>query len=295
MKYIEVTFTMESTELFRDLLIDALGNEGPYESFVETPDGFKAYVQVSQYDPQWLAATVQAFPVPLKYKVGEMEDKDWNAEWEKEHKAVLVEFGDRDQRGANAAAQHEAVRSGSVWVRAPFHPHRTDVDYELVIEPKMSFGTAHHPTTYMMLSYVAEQDMVGKRVLDMGCGTAVLGILAKIRGAAYVEGIDIDEWAFNNARENAASNGVEITLKLGDATTLQGHFDIIIANINRNILLADMEHYAAVLNSGGTLLLSGFYEADEEALISKANSLGLILKDKKNRDGWSSLHLQLTT
>ena len=294
MKYIEVTFTMESTELFRDLLIDALGNEGPYESFVETPDGLKAYVQVSQYDPQWLAATVQAVPVPLKYKVGEMEDKDWNAEWEKEHKAVLVEFGDRDQRGANAAAQHEAVRSGSVWVRAPFHPHRTDVDYELVIEPKMSFGTAHHPTTYMMLSYVAEQDMVGKRVLDMGCGTAVLGILAKIRGAAYVEGIDIDEWAFNNARENAASNGVEITLKLGDATTLQGHFDIIIANINRNILLADMEHYAAVLNSGGTLLLSGFYEADEEALISKANSLGLILKDKKNRDGWSSLHLQLT-
>lgn len=294
MKYIEVTFTMESTELFRDLLIDALGNEGPYESFVETPDGLKAYVQVSQYDPQWLAATVQAFPVPLKYKVGEMEDKDWNAEWEKEHKAVLVEFGDRDQRGANAAAQHEAVRSGSVWVRAPFHSHRTDVDYELVIEPKMSFGTAHHPTTYMMLSYVAEQDMVGKRVLDMGCGTAVLGILAKIRGAAYVEGIDIDEWAFNNARENAASNGVEITLKLGDATTLQGHFDIIIANINRNILLADMEHYAAVLNSGGTLLLSGFYEADEEALISKANSLGLILKDKKNRDGWSSLHLQLT-
>ena len=158
----------------------------------------------------------------------------------------------------------------------------------------MSFGTAHHTTTYMMLSYVAEQDMVGKRVLDMGCGTAVLGILAKIRGAAYVEGIDIDEWAFNNARENAASNGVEITLKLGDATTLQGHFDIIIANINRNILLADMEHYAAVLNSGGTLLLSGFYEADEEALIAKANSLGLILKDKKNRDGWSSLHLQLT-
>ena len=294
MKYIEVTFTMESTELFSDLLIDALGNEGPYESFVETPDGLKAYVQVSQYDPQWLSATVQAFPVPLKYKAGEMEDKDWNAEWEKEHKAVLVEFGDRDQRGANAAAQHEAVRSGSVWVRAPFHSHRTDVDYELVIEPKMSFGTAHHPTTYMMLSYVAEQDMVGKRVLDMGCGTAVLGILAKIRGAAYVEGIDIDEWAFNNARENAASNGVEITLKLGDATTLQGHFDIIIANINRNILLADMEHYAAVLNSGGTLLLSGFYEADEEALISKANSLGLILKDKKNRDGWSSLHLQLT-
>ena len=274
MKYIEVTFTMESTELFRDLLIDTLGNEGPYESFVETTDGLQAYVQASQYDPQWLAATVQAFPVPLKYKAEEMEDKDWNSEWEKGHQAVLVEYN-----------------GGSVWVRAPFHPHRTDVNYELIIELKMSFGTAHHPTTYMMLSYVAELDMVGRRVLDMGCGTAVLGILAKMRGASYVEGVDIDEWAFNNARENAASNGVEITLKLGDATSLQGNFDIVIANINRNILLADMERYAAVLNPGGTLLLSGFYENDEGALIAKANTLGLTFKDKKNRDGWSSLRL----
>lgn len=265
---------MDSTELFRDLLVDTLGNEGPYESFVETPDGLKAYVQASQYDAQWLAAAVEAFPVPLKYKAEEMEDRDWNAEWEKEHKAVLVEYN-----------------GGSVWVRAPFHPHRDDVDYELIIEPKMSFGTAHHPTTYMMLSYVAELDMNGKRVLDMGCGTAVLGILAKMRGAAYVEGIDIDEWAFSNARENAASNNAEITLRLGDANAIQGQFDVILANINRNILLADMEHYAAALNPGGTLLLSGFYEADEGVLIAKANSLGLIFKDKKNRDGWSSLRL----
>ncbi len=276
MKYIEVTFTMESTELFRDLLIDTLGNEGPYESFVETKEGLQAYVQSAQYDPHWLAATVEAFPVPLKYTVAEMEDKDWNAEWEKGHEAVLVKY-----------------EGGSVWVRAPFHPHRDDVDYELIIEPKMSFGTAHHPTTYMMLSYVAELDMVGKRVLDMGCGTAVLAILAKMRGADYVEGVDIDEWAFNNARENAASNGVEITLKLGDANSLQGNFDVIIANINRNILLNDMERYSAVLNSGGTLLLSGFYEADEGALVAKANTLGMALKSKKSRDGWASLQLRV--
>lgn len=276
MKYIEVTFTMESTELFRDLLIDKLGNEGPYESFVETKDGLQAYVQAPQYDPQWLAATVQAFPVPLKYKAEEMEDKDWNAEWEKGHQAVLVEYN-----------------GGSIWVRAPFHPHRTDVDYELIIEPKMSFGTAHHPTTYMMLSYVAELDIVGKRVLDMGCGTAVLAILAKMRGAAYVEGIDVDEWAYNNALENAASNGVEISLKLGDATSLQGNFDIVIANINRNILLNDMERYAAVLNPGGTLLLSGFYQADEGVLIARANELGLTLESKKTRDGWSALQLRV--
>lgn len=276
MKYIEVTFTMESTELFRDLLVDALGNEGPYESFVETKEGLKAYVQASQYDAGWLASTVQAFPVPLHYEVAEMEDRDWNAEWEKGHKAVLVQYN-----------------GGSVWVRAPFHPHREDVDYELIIEPKMSFGTAHHPTTYMMLSYVAELPMAGRRVLDMGCGTAVLGILAKMRGAAYVEGVDIDEWAFNNARENAASNGVELTLKLGDANSLQGNFDVVIANINRNILLNDMDRYAAVLNPGGTLLLSGFYEADEGVLIAKANELGLMFEDKKNRDGWSALQLRV--
>ena len=220
-----------------------------------------------------------------------MEDRDWNAEWEKGHEAVLVQYGDHDRKVVNAAAQDEAVRSGSIWVRAPFHPHRDDVSYELIIEPKMSFGTAHHPTTYMMLSYVAELPVNGLRVLDMGCGTAVLGILAKMRGASYVEGIDIDEWAFANARENAASNGVELTFKLGGAEAIEGTFDIILANINRNILLADMPRYAAALNPGGSLLLSGFYEADEGALIAKANELGMVLKDKKNRDGWSSLRL----
>lgn len=297
MKYIEVSFTMDDTGLFRDLLVDTLGNEGPYESFVETKDGLKAYVPVPLFDEVWLNQQLQELrdqfsTFNFQFSTREMEDKNWNAEWEKGHQAVLVEFGDRDQRGANDDAQHQVVRGGSVWVRAPFHPHRDDVNYELIIEPKMSFGTAHHPTTYMMLSYVAELNMVGKRVLDMGCGTAVLGILAKMRGANYVEGVDIDEWAFNNARENAASNGVDITLKLGDATTLQGHFDIIIANINRNILLADMERYASVLNAGGTLLLSGFYEADEATLIARANELGMILKGKKNRDGWSALQLE---
>ena len=276
MKYIEVTFTMTDTGMFRDLLVDTLGNEGPYESFVETPDGLKAYVQADQYDNDWLAATVEAFPIPLKYKAEEMEDRDWNAEWEAQHEAVLVRYD-----------------GGSVWVRAPFHQHRSDVDYEVIIEPKMSFGTAHHPTTYMMLSYVAELDMVGRRVLDMGCGTAVLGILAKMRGAENVAGIDVDEWAYRNAMENAAANDVEISLKLGNASNIEGTYDIIIANINRNILLADMDRYVVALNPGGRLLLSGFYEADEGVLISKANTLGMILKSKKNRDGWSALELVL--
>ena len=281
MKYIEVCFTMEDTGLFRDLLVDTLGNEGPYESFVETKEGLKAYVPVDLFDETWLRQQMQElrdqFPIfNSQFSIQEMPDKNWNEEWEKGHQAVLVEY-----------------EGGSVWVRAPFHPHREDVDYELIIEPKMSFGTAHHPTTYMMLSYVAELDMQGKRVLDMGCGTAVLGILAKMRGAEYVEGVDIDEWAFNNARENAASNGVEIVLKLGDASSLQGHFDVVIANINRNILLNDMGRYAAVLNAGGTLLLSGFYEADEAALVARAGELGMTLEGRKSRDGWSALCLKL--
>ena len=276
MKYIEVTITMDDTGLFRDMLIDTLGNEGPYESFVETPDGLKAYIQADEYDPQYLAAVAQAFPLPLKYTAQPMEDRDWNAEWEKSHEAVLVRY-----------------EGGSLWVRAPFHPHRNDVDYEIIIEPKMSFGTAHHPTTYMMLSYVAELPVNGMRVLDMGCGTAVLGILAKMRGASYVEGVDVDEWAYRNAQENAAANGVELTLRLGDAATLHGTFDMVIANINRNILLADMERYAAVLNPGGTLLLSGFYQADEGVLIARANELGMTFTDKKTRDSWSSLQLRV--
>lgn len=284
MKYIEVSFTMDDTGMFRDMLVSELA-EGPYESFVDTKDGVKAYVPADQFDRHFLEVTVETFPLPLKYTVAEMEDRDWNAEWEKGHEAVLV----------------KADNGTSIWVRAPFHPHRTDVDYELLIEPKMSFGTAHHPTTYMMLSYVAELEMVGRRVLDMGCGTAVLGILAKLRGAEYVMGIDVDEWAYRNGLENAASNGVELDLRLGDAgllgvaggTPALQPFDVIIANINRNILLRDMEAYARVLKGGGVLLLSGFYEADEGALIARANELGMTFEQKKNREGWSALELRI--
>lgn len=275
---------MDDTGMFRDMLVSELA-EGPYESFVNTKEGVKAYVPEDQFDRHFLEVTVETFPLPLRYTVAEMEDRDWNAEWEKGHEAVLV----------------KADNGTSIWVRAPFHPHRTDVDYELVIEPKMSFGTAHHPTTYMMLSYVAELEMVGKRVLDMGCGTAVLGILAKLRGAEYVMGIDVDEWAYRNGLENAASNGVELDLRLGDAgllgvaggTPAVQPFDVIIANINRNILLRDMEAYARVLKGGGVLLLSGFYEADEGTLIARANELGMTFEQKKNRDGWSALELRI--
>lgn len=275
MKYVEVTFRMDETGVMRDLLVDELGNQGPYESFVETSDGLKAYVRMGDYDAHYLEVVASSFPVPLHYEVAEMEDRDWNAEWERGHEAVLVRY-----------------EGGSVWVRAPFHPHRDDVDYEVIIEPKMSFGTAHHPTTYMMLSYVAERPMLGKRVLDMGCGTAVLGILAKKRGAAYVEGVDIDEWAFANARENAAVNGTDIVFRLGGAEGVNGLFDVVLANINRNILLADMGKYVAGLSVGGKLVMSGFYEADVAAIVDKGTALGMRMVSSKVREGWAAVELE---
>ena len=282
MKYIEVTITLNPVDPYRDLLVDALGNEGPYDSFVETPNGLKAYVPADQFEEDWLKSRIddlkQFSILNSQFSIREMPDKNWNEEWEKQHQPVLV----------------EADNGKKIWVRAPFHEHRTDVDYEIEIEPKMSFGTAHHATTYMMLSYLAELPMEGLRVLDMGCGTAVLGILAKMRGADYVEGIDIDEWAYNNAMENVQRNGVEMTIRIGDASLLANQsdkFDLIIANINRNILLNDMASYAAVLNAGGTLLLSGFYESDIPALQQHAESLGLQLHQTKSRQSWAALRL----
>lgn len=279
MKYIEVNITLGQNDPFRDLLVDALGNEGPYDSFVETPTGLKAYVQESLFDEDWLKEQLADIEemTSCSYTFENLPDKNWNEEWEKQHKPVLV----------------EAANGKRVWVRAPFHEHRSDVDYEIEIEPKMSFGTAHHQTTYMMLSYLTELELAGQRVLDMGCGTAVLAILAKIRGAEYVEAIDIDEWAYNNAIENAQRNGVALNVRIGDASLLTDQqFDLIIANINRNILLNDMAAYAKVLAQGGTLLLSGFYESDVPVLQQHAEALGLQLQQQKVRQSWAALRLQ---
>jgi ribosomal protein L11 methyltransferase len=208
------------------------------------------------------------------YVATEMPDKDYNEEWERSHQAVLVE--------------------GFCWVRAPFHPQRDDVKYDIVIEPKMSFGTAHHATTYLMLSYLDEEPLAGRRVLDMGSGTGVLAILAAKKGAAYVEAIDVDEWAYRNAQENFERNGVSVTPLLGDASILTAdkHFDVVLANINRNILLRDMEAYVRVLNPGGTLLISGFYEHDIPSLRQQAEALGLTFVDNKLRNDWAAVRFQ---
>ena len=277
MKYAEVTFRLRPVEPFRDMLIYHLGEEGPYDSFEETRDGLKAYVPLEQYDEVFLREVMQeeCDGCEVDFSMQEMPDRNWNEEWERQHQPVLVD--------------------DFCWVRAPFHPHRNDVQYEIEIEPKMSFGTAHHQTTYMMLSLLRDIDMAGRRVLDMGSGTAVLAILARMKGAAYVEAIDNDEWAYRNAIENVEHNECsDIVCLLGDAALLtpDKHFDIVIANINRNILLRDMASYVAVLNDGGTLLLSGFYQNDVAPLVEKASTLGMTLSDQRSRDGWQALRLE---
>lgn len=273
MKYTEVDITIEVLDPFRDLVVYELG-EGDYDSFVETPAGVKAYVPTEKYDEQWLRGVLDECGCRCTFRAESLPDKNWNEEWERGHKSVLVE-GEK-----------------TVYVRAPFHPH-VEADYEIVIEPKMSFGTAHHATTYMMLSYLAELPMEGLRVLDMGCGTAVLAILAKMRGASEVVGIDVDEWAYRNALENAEANGVEIDCRLGNADTLRecGPFDLVIANINRNILLGDMDRYVAAMNPGATILFSGFYEADIPYLVRRGQELGLTLQEQRLRDGWAAIRL----
>ena len=292
MRYTEVYIHLSPLDPYRDLLVDALGNEGPYDSFAETPDGLKAYVPTDQYDESWLKTQIDNLqklsPFTYHLSPSELPDKDWNEEWEKQHQPVLV----------------EADNGKRIWVRAPFHEHRAEADYEVEIEPKMSFGTAHHPTTYMMLSYLAELPLERQRVLDMGCGTAILAILASMRGASQVEAIDVDEWAYTNALENVERNHcTNIHCHLGDASLLDSQFstpdsqfDLIIANINRNILLRDMETYASVLShrqpGHSTLLLSGFYTADIPVLTRHAATLGLLPHSTKERAGWAAIELR---
>lgn len=278
MKYTEVDITLSKTNPFRDLLVYNLGDEGPYDSFEEKKDGLKAYVPTDNFDEQFLHDTIDDLKsmdpdLRVEYTVTDLADKDYNEEWERQHQPVLVD--------------------GFCWVRAPFHPHRDDVKYEIEIEPKMSFGTAHHATTYLMLSLLEQQNVQGMRVLDMGSGTGVLAILAAKKGAAYVEAIDVDEWAYRNAQENFERNGVSVNALLGDASLLTAdkHFDLVLANINRNILLKDMESYATVLNPGGTLMLSGFYEHDVRSLQDKAETLGLRLVQQRSRNEWTALKL----
>lgn len=247
MDYIELDCTIKAENLqeIKDILIAQL-NEIGYESYDETEQGVKAYILEKFFDLEKVK-TLQVNRINglnIDYKFEVIKTQNWNEVWEKSFDPIIVE----DQ----------------CLIRAPFHDNTPKTRFEIVIEPKMSFGTGHHETTYLMLKTMLDLDFNNKVVLDMGSGTGVLAILACMKGASEISAIDIDEWAYNNAVENIDRNDCnKIKVLQGDASQLiNQQFDIIIANINRNILLDDIKHYAKVLKSGGTLLLSGLYERD---------------------------------
>ena len=269
--YIGYTFKVIPVQPGSEILIAELGYTG-FESFVETPDGVVAYIQQSQHFDLILDSIniLKSEEFEITYTFEIIKQTNWNAEWEKNFNPIVV--------GDQCA------------IRAPFHDS-FDVDYDIIIEPKMSFGTGHHETTHMMIEYILASDFTNNSVLDMGCGTGVLAILAKKKGAHVVEAIDIDNWCYLNSLENISRNDCgEISVLQGDASLLKGkRFDVIIANINRNILLKDLSIYAACLNENGSLFLSGFYDSDCELIESSCLKLGLKFETKRTRNSWIAL------
>jgi ribosomal protein L11 methyltransferase len=269
--YLGYHFTIEPKELGSEILIAELG-EKPFESFIDSDFGIVAYIKKEFWTEDLLddLFILKSPEFTISYKIEEIEQVNWNEEWEKNFEPIDVD--------------------GKCHVRAPFHP-KTDAEYDIVIEPKMSFGTGHHETTHMMIQHLLENDLKGKKTLDMGCGTAILAILAEMKGARPIDAVDIDNWCYLNSIENAGRNNCKhITVYEGDAALLDGKsYDVIIANINRNILLGDMQQYVNSLNKGGVLFLSGFYEEDIPAIDESCTSKGLKFVKKLSRNKWVSL------
>ena len=269
--YIEFKFKISPLQPASEILIAELGYAG-FESFVEDEEGVTAYIPSEEYDPEMLVGIhiLQSEEFEITYTSLEIEQINWNSEWEKNFDPLIV----------------DDVCS----IRAPFH-EQPDTEFDIIIEPKMSFGTGHHATTHMMVQFILKNDWKGKSVLDMGSGTGVLAILAEMKGAKEIDAIDIDNWCYQNAIENAARNNCElISVYEGGAELLEGRkYERIIANINRNILLEDMPSYAASLTPGGKLFLSGFYTEDITAIEEECNRNGLRLEEQLDRENWAAL------
>lgn len=275
MNYIEVTFDLSPVLPAREILIAEL-SEMPFESFDETPTGFKAYIQQEKFDHSMLDHLygMQLEETQASYSIAQIEQQNWNAIWESSFDPIEVER--------------------LCLIRAPFHEPRPGFQHEIIIEPKMSFGTGHHATTWLMIRGMFEVDFTEKNSLDMGSGTGVLAILAEKLGSSHVDAIDIDEWAKENALENIERNGCRnITAIQGDKDAIRGPYNVILANINRNILVADMDAYFSALRPGGDILFSGFYETDFETIDEAVNSRATLVS-RNNRDGWSMLHYRKT-
>lgn len=277
MNYTEVNFTIvPHSEVIADVLIAELESIG-YDGFSYTDKGFCAYIPTQNYERKLLDGLqmLQYFSeqTNISVETREIEDQNWNKVWEENFTPIVV-----DNR---------------IQIRAGFHAPIPGIEYEILIEPKMSFGTGHHATTVLMLRTILEmaETFEGKRVLDMGCGTGILSIMAAKVGAKEVIGIDIDDWAYHNAMENIQNNQVKhIAIKIGDASLLKKEqpFEVILANINRNILLNDMEHYLQVLQPQGHLIMSGFYLKDLPMIQERATTLGLCFEKYNEEQEWVS-------
>ena len=279
MKYLEFIFHTEPcTEVVNDVLSAVLGEVG-FESFVEQEGGIAAYIQTALYDEETLKSALDSFPLAdttLTYTYKEAEDKDWNEEWEKNFFQPIV-IGNR------------------CVIHSTFHHDVPQAEYDIVINPQMAFGTGHHETTSLIIGELLEADLQGKALLDMGCGTSILAILARMRGAAPCAAIDIDEWCVRNSLENIELNHVDsISVFQGDASILpdKGLFDVVIANINRNILLNDMKHYVARMNPGARLFMSGFYTDDIPAIREEAERNGLRFVHHKEKNRWAAVQFE---
>lgn len=271
MNYIQIAFTFDEakSDESSEILI-ALLAEMPFESFEETENGLKAFMPASHYNQDETASRIKDIQNTLDFtfEITEIEDQNWNKKWESNYDPVLI-----DEK---------------CYIRAPFHDPKPGVDYEIIIEPKMSFGTAHHETTSMMISYVLENEWSGLSVLDMGCGTGVLAILASMKGAENLVAIDNDEWAYGNTLENLERNNITNTLALkgGKEAIPQQKFDVILANINRNILLDQMQNYGNSLLPKARLVMSGFYEEDLPVIRESAAKQNLKFTDYKTKNSW---------
>ena len=273
--YLGYTFTITPLEPAREILIAELGFAG-FESFVETATGCIAYIQKEEAFPDGQVVfdvlleniqILQSEEFAISYTAEEIQQVNWNKEWEKNFDPIEVD--------------------GRCRIRAPFH-EKTEVEYDIVIEPKMSFGTGHHETTHMMIKHLLKLDLSGKKTLDMGCGTGVLAILAEKRGAHPIDAIDIDNWCYLNSIENIERNKCKhIHAHEGDASLLANQsYDVVIANINRNILIEDIPKYSKCLDIGGILLLSGFYTEDISLLTEICNKYNLYFDGNYERNNW---------
>ncbi len=284
MKYLSATFAANidgSLEIDTDTvyeLVAAIAGEAGFESFESTSSGLVGYVQETLFDKEILDSALTAFPlegVSVTYQLQEVEEKNWNENWEREGFEPIVV-------------------SGKCVIHDVLHPAEDEEGMmDVMIDAKMAFGTGCHSTTQLMVKSLLNLDLKGKRVLDCGCGTGILGIVAAKAGAQEVVGYDIDEWSVENTRHNARLNNVEnIEVLTGNVKVLShvnGLFDVVLANINRNILLQDMPEWREVMASDGTLIISGFYENDAAKLIACAQGLGLSVISTSSDGDWSLL------